>query len=417
MRRWALTWQLLVLLLVTPLWLAACATLSARPDPAPREMIVFGATISITGARAEEGRYTRDGYLFYVESINAAGGIAVGGRRYPVKLVYYDDASRPERVADLYEKLIDEDRVDFLLGPFSSQLTAVAAPVAEEHGIPMLSAHAAAERVFSRDNRYNFSIISPARNYLRGIIALVLAKDPRARTVALLAADDPFAREALEGAANYAGERDLTIVHQALYLPNAPDLSPLLREVKDKEPDMLLVAGHLQDSLLIVKQARELGLAPKALGFTVGPSSLEFRANLRADADYILGATQWTSDLNYTGIEPWPTPRDYTEAFLATYPEYSEVPYHVAESTAALVAYQQAIENAGTFEREAVCDSLASLDIMTFYGRIKFDERGMNVYKPMAVEQLHPDGEKYTVYPFEIAAKDLLYPMPPWNDR
>ncbi|MDQ2805713.1 MAG: amino acid ABC transporter substrate-binding protein [Chloroflexota bacterium] len=400
--------------LLGSLMLAACAGAdlplghSAEAGGPP---ILFGATISITGPTAKEGEYTRDGYLLAMDTINRAGGIRVGDKHYRVALQYYDDGSDPARVPPLYQKLLTTDHVNFLLGPYTSALTAAAVPVAEAAQIPLLDAHGSAESLFS-GTHYTFGILSPAANYLRGVIAVVHAKDPTAQTVALLGADEPFAHEVLTGAAAYARDSGLTVVYQAFYPLNPPDLTALLTAVKAQHPDILLGAGHLQDSLLITRQVHELRLAPKALGFTAGPSAPEFRANLKGEADYIFGATQWTDALQYRGDDFWGTPRAYAQAFKAQYPAYTEVPYQTAESSAALIVFQRAIEQAGSLDPAQVRAALAGLDLMTFYGRIKFDSRGVNIYKPMAVEQLQPDGHKYTVFPQDAAEKDSLYPMP-----
>ena len=281
----------------------------------------------------------------------------------------------------------------------------------------MVAAHGSAESIYSPNNRYTFSIVSPAQNYLRGIIAVVLAQDPQVKTVALLGANDVFSQEAVYGAATYAREKGLQVVYQGFYQLNTADMRAALQAVKQRAPDLLLAAGHLQDEILIVRQAKELDLNPKAMGFTSGPSTPEFRANLQESADYIFGATQWTSALQYNGDGLWPTPRAYSQAFLKAYPDYQQVPYQTAESTAGLLAYQRAIEQAGSLDREAVRAALAKLDLMTFYGRIKFDARGINIYKPMVVEQWQPDGRKYTVFPANVAEKAALYPMPPWSER
>jgi branched-chain amino acid transport system substrate-binding protein len=148
------------------------------------------------------------------------------------------------------------------------------------------------------------------------------------------------------------------------------------------------------------------------MGFSVGPSLPAFRANLQVEANDIFGATQWTSDLRYRGDDQWGTPKAYAAAFRKAFPSYGEVPYQAAESTAALVAYQHALQAAGSLDQQAVRDALAKLDIMTFYGRIKFDSMGENIYKPMAVVQLQPDGRTYTVFPFDVATHRALYPMP-----
>ena len=374
--------------------------------------ITFGLTIPVTGERSVEGAYSRDGYLFYVDTVNHAGGISIGGKRYRVALRYYDDQSKPKLVADLYRKLVVDDKVNFLIGPYSSALTAAAAPVAEQYGIPMVAPHGSARGIYVAGFKYVFSIVSPAENYLRGIVAVVLNRHPRPATLALLGEYEPFSREAITGAAEYAAARGMKVVDQLYYLPQPSDVSTQLLAIKQTHPDVLLAAGHLQDAILIARQARDLCLSPKAMGFSVGPSLPEFRANLQSEGAYIFGATQWTSDLRYRGDDQWSTPKSYAAAFRGAFHGYDQVPYQAAESTAALVAYQHALESAGTIEHRAVRDALARLDFMTFYGRIKFDSMGVNTYKPMAVVQLQPGGKTFTVFPFDVATKRALYPMP-----
>jgi branched-chain amino acid transport system substrate-binding protein len=381
------------------------------------DTIVFGAAISITGKTAKEGEYTRDGYQFAIDTLNQAGGIKVGGKSYKIKLKYYDDETKSERTAQLFEKLVNEDKVNFLLGPYASAPTGTAAPIAEKYKIPMVEANGSAESIFNKGYKYSFMVLSPAKLYLRGVIDLVKQKDPNVKTVAILGENEPFSKEVASGAAEYAKQLGLEVVYNELYPSNTQDVSSLLTNVKAKNPHIILGAGHLQDSLLIVKQAKDLGVSPKAMGFSVGPSSPEFRDNLKHDADYLFGATQWTSALKYSGDDPWKTPQAYAQAFIAKYPGYKVIPYQVAESSAAVIVYQRGIEHAGTLDPKKVRDAIAALDFTTFYGRIKFDSRGVNIYKPMAVEQLQPDGKKYTVFPTDVAEKEALYPMPPWNQR
>jgi len=382
------------------------------------DTIVFGAAISITGKTAKEGEYTRDGYQFAIDKINELGGIKVGGKSYKVALKYYDDETKPERTAQLIEKLINEDKVNFLLGPYGSSPTGTAAPIAERYKIPMVEANGAAESVFSKGYTYSFMILSPAKLYLRGIIDAVRSKDPSVKTVAILGENESFSKEVAQGAAEYAKEKGMEVVYDELYPSNAQDVSALLTAIKGKNAQVILGSGHLQDSLLIVKQARDLNVSPRAMGFSVGPSSPEFRANLGKSADYIYGATQWTEALRYNGSDdPWKTPKAFAEGFRAKRPDYKVIPYQIAESAIAVIAYQRAIEKAGSLDPTKVRDALAAIDLSTFYGRVKFDSRGVNVYKPMAVEQYQPDGNKYTVWPADVAEKAALFPMPAWDKR
>lgn len=398
-------------------WLSALGlTLVAACAPAA-DTIIFGAAISITGKTAKEGEYTRDGYQFAIDKINQMGGIRVGGKSYLVALKYYDDETKSDRSAQLFEKLINEDKVNLLLGPYGSSPTGTTAPIAERYRIPMVEANGSAESTFSKGYKYTFMILSPAKLYLRGIIDVVRSKDPTVKTVAVLGENESFSKEVAAGAAEYAKEKGMEVVYDELYPSNTQDVSALLTAIKGKNPHIILGSGHLQDSLLIVKQAKDLGVAPRAMGFSVGPSSPEFRENLKKGADYVFGATQWTEALGYNGDDPWKTPKAFGDAFRARHPDYKTIPYQVAESAVAVIAYQRAIEKAGTLDPTKVRDALAATDIMTFYGRVKFDSRGVNVYKPMTVEQYQPDGNKYTVWPADVAEKPALYPMPPWDKR
>jgi branched-chain amino acid transport system substrate-binding protein len=385
--------------------------------PAADNTILFGAAISITGKTAKEGEYTRDGYEFVIDKFNESGGVKVGGKTYKLALKYYDDETKPERTAQLIEKLINEDKVNLILGPYGSSPTGTAAPICERYRIPMVEANGAAESIFSKGYKYSFMVLSPAKGYLRGIIDAVRSKDANAKTLAILGENESFSKEVAQGAAEYARQKGWQIVYEELYPTNTQDVSALVTAIKGKNPDLVLGSGHLQDSLLIVKQSRDLGLSPKAMGFSVGPSSPEFRENLKSGSDYIFGGTQWTDALHYSGDDPWRTPRAFADAFKAKHPNYKTVPYQVAESAAAVIAYAKAIEKAGSLDTTKIRDALAALDAMTFFGRIKFDSRGVNVYKPMAVEQYQPDGKKYTVWPAEVAEKQALYPMPPWSAR
>src|ERR1700682_2726969 len=358
----------------SPAILAAFISALAGPTPALAEdTIVFGAAISITGKTAKEGEYTRDGYQFYVDTMNQAGGIKVGGKTYKVALKYYDDESKSERTAQLVEKLINEDKVNFLLGPYASAPTATAAPIAEKYKIPMVEANGSAESIFNKGYKYSFMVLSPAKLYLRGIIDVVRRKDPSLKTVAILGENEPFSKEVASGAAEYAKQLGMDVVYHELYPSNTQDVSSLLTNIKAKNPHIVLGAGHLQDSLLIVKQSKDLGVSPRAMGFSVGPSSPEFRENLKGTADYIFGATQWTESLRYTGDDPWKTPKAFGDAFRAKHPNYKSIPYQVAESAVAVVAYQRAIEKAGTLDPTKVRDALADLHLMTYTRRVQFD--------------------------------------------
>jgi branched-chain amino acid transport system substrate-binding protein len=382
--------------------------------------ISFGAAISLTGSTAAEGKYTKDGYEIAKEYLNNAGGIVLDGKHLKIDIKYYDDASKPDVAGQLVEKLITEDKVNFILGPYGSNPTDTVAGIVEKYKVPMVEANGSAESIFNRGLKYTFAVLSPASNYLKGCLDLVKEKDPNAKKVAIVAETDKFALEVQAGAAAYAKKLGFDVVYNDKYPAKATDISSNLTAIKALKPDVFLGTGHLQDAIVTIKQAKELGLNAKAWCFSVGPTAPDFRAALRKDADYVLGGAQWTSDLTYVGDarDPFKTPQNFDEIVSRKFSGYeSTTPYQVAESAVAVMVFQRAIEAAGTLEATKVRDAIAKTGFDSFYGRVEFDERGINTTKPMAVAQLNTNGNIYTVFPSKQANRGFQYPAPDWSDR
>ena len=283
----------------------AAASATSAPAAAPRPTtaadtafsgtfdgtLLFGAPISLTGSTAKEGGLVRDGYDLWRDTYNKAGGINVGGKHYKIETKYYDDASNAQQSATLAEKLIKEDKVNFLLGPYGTSPTLQVSTVAEKNKMPMIEGNGAAESIFSQGYKYTFGILSPAQNYLRGIIDLALTLDPKPTTVAVLSADDPFSVEVADAVKTYAEQKGLTVVYYQKYPNASTDLRAPLTETKAKNPDLFLNSGHLQESLAIMQQAKELGFSPKGFAFSVGPSVPDFESTLKGDANFVMGGT------------------------------------------------------------------------------------------------------------------------------
>ena len=393
--------------------LAAAGAASVSLPAAADDVITFGAALSATGRDAREGALTKEGYDFWKDYVNSQGGIKVGGKLYKVDIKYYDDASDPTTSAKLVERLITQDNVKFILAPYGSSATLAAAAIVEKYQVPMVDPNGAAEVIFSRGYHYTFAILSPAKNYLRGILELAQTLRPRPTTVAVLAANDAFSIEVAGGVRDYAKQNGFKEVFYSEYPPDTKDVATLLTQVKAKSPDIILSSGHLQDSLLIMRAAKDQNVRSKIIGFSVGPSTPDFITSLGNDANGVMGGAQWTTALNYTDVL-FGNAQRYTRLFQAKYHHLPD--YHNAESTAACEAFQVALLRAGAIDSAKVRDALASLDIDTFYGKIKFDSRGVNMYKPMAVEQIQK-GAHETVWPADAANAKPLYPLPAWGSR
>jgi len=375
--------------------------------------VSFGAAISLTGANSTEGKATKNGYELWKKTVNDAGGMIVGDKRYTVDIKYYDDESSPDTCAKLTEKLITDDKVQFILGPYGTSQTLSSSAITEKYQKIMVEANGAAESIFNRNFKYIFSPMTPAKFYLRGILDVILDKDPSAKTLALLADNDSFSVEVGDGVKAYAAEKNLTVVYYEKVPADTKDVSAQLTQIKAKNPDIFLSPGHYASAQLVMKQSRELKFNPKAFGFSVGPSLPDFVNSLKDTAEYVYGGTQWTPVLKYRD-EQFGSCRDYADKFKAFTGE--EPSYQAAESTACGQVFQQAFLKAGTLDTAKVRDTMATLTFNSFYANIKFDSRGINVEKPMAVEQIQ-GGKKTTVWPKEAANGDPKYPTPTWDKR
>src|SRR5205807_9143071 len=231
----------------------------------------------------------------------------------------------------------------------------------------------------------------------------------------MLTANDNFSVEVAKAVEDYAPTKGIQVVFTKQYPAAAPDLSGLISQAKAKNPDIVMNSGHLAEAIAINKAAKQLGLNAKIFAYSVGPSTPDFINSLGADANYVYDGSQWTPQVKYKPSF-YLTESQYVDAYHKKYPGAGDPDYHVAESTAACLAFQKALENAKSTDPKKVRDALAKLDVMTFFGQIKFDSRGINTYKPMVVEQIQ-NGQHHTVFPNDVADVKPMYPTPAWDQR
>jgi branched-chain amino acid transport system substrate-binding protein len=379
------------------------------------EDLIIGAPMSITGAQSKEGALAKQGYDMWLQWIDQQGGITVKGVKHRVQIKYEDDQSKPDISANLTQRLITDEKAQFLLGPYGSATTASDAAVAEKSTTPMVEGNGAAQAIFNQGYQYVFGVLSPANKYLQGVLDLAATLNPKPASVAMLAADDNFSQEVAKAVVDYAPSKGFQIVYTDKYPNGSTNLSGLVANTKDKSPDIVLNSGHLQEAIAINKAAKDLKLDAKLFAYSVGPSTPDFITALGKDANYVMDGSQWTPQVKYKPSF-YLSVQDYVAAYKRQYATTDDPDYHVAESTAACLALQKAIENAGSLKQDKVRDALAALDVMTFFGQIKFDKRGINTFKPMVVEQIQ-DGKHHTVYPSDVADAKAQYPTPSWSSR
>ena len=371
-------------------------------------VIRVGAVVSETGRFVEEGNAVRRGYRLWANWINGEyGGIKVGDTRYRVDLVMYDDAGEAAATRMLVEKLITEDEVDFLLGPYSSGLTQSAIEVADAHDRILVTASGGAESLFTQGFESFFAVQTPAAQYTRSALQLLAGEG--AASVVISHPDTVFATSVADGARRWAAESGLDVLAVHEYPQGSAGLAAIIADAKRLDPDVFVGGGHFNDAILFLRAARELDFRPAAMVITVGPSNPLLVEMLGADAENVIGPTQWEVSMGYAG-DLIGSAADYAARFRALWGR--DPTYQAAGASAAALALQHAIEAAGTLDSEPVHRALRELDVDTFFGPISFDEQGRNSARAMGLVQIQ-GGQILVVAPSAAAAADIVYPAPP----
>jgi branched-chain amino acid transport system substrate-binding protein len=374
--------------------------------------IVLGSAISQTGKYAREGKFYVDAYALTVDAVNKAGGVKAGGKAYKLVLKMYDDQSDPNLSVRLFTRLVTSDKVNFLLGPYSSGITIPASAVSEKYEIPMVQGGGASGKIFDRGYKYIFGTLPKAEFYFQAVIEAAAKFTPRVQTAALLYSNEAFDRSVADGARQWLKEQKIDKIYDEEYQPATQDFTSILAVLKSKSPDLVLVAGHEENALNFIRQSQAADMAPKMMVFTVGPPTADFRKTLGKAAEYVFGITPWLPDMEVGG-EIFKSARDFAKQFQERFGY--EADYHVASGAADVLAYKFAIEKAGSLDPKKVRDALAALDAETLYGRVKFEPTGQ-----IAMGQVVVQIQEGKLVPVYAAGKTLakpVYPAPKWNMR
>ena len=365
---------------------------------AAEQALRIGATMSITGkAYAVQGGYGREGYLLCQKHLNAQGGL-LGS---PVEFVIYDDESDEKAAARLYEKLILEDKVDAILGPYGTAITEAVADIPDKHRKVMVAANAATSSIWEKGRRYLIMVLAPIDSAAVGV--LDLASRNGVSKVAILYQDALLAKAVAKGTNEIAKGKGLDVVLFETYPSGTSDFSSVVNKVKQAGADLLVTASvRLDDLTAIIRQMKERDLDIKmesSLPYGLLP---EFYQRLGKDAEFVYSATFWEAGL--------PNPRN--REFVAAYEkEFSRAPaVQSANSYAGCQILAEAVRRAGTTDSEKLREALLSLKMKTILGDFAVDERGFQVGQKAVTIQWQ-DGKRVVVWPDELASK-ARFPTP-----
>jgi len=386
-----------VVVLVSVLVIGALPSMAQQP-------IRIGVSLSITGKQySVQGGYGREGYLLCQKHVNAQGGVL--GR--PVEFVIYDDGSDEKTAVRLYEKLLAEDKVDAVLGPYGSAITDAVADVTEKHRKLMIAPMAATTSIWEKGRRYLIMMFAPVEGLSEGL--LDLAARNGLKRLAVIKLDGLVANAAAKGASELAKRNGLELVFSETYANVTTDFSDLLNKVKATKPDVLVAASiRLQDLVTITRQMREVGLNVRM--FSAVPYGLlpDYYRQLGKEAEFVYSGSFWETGLAYPG----------NREFVAAYEkEFNRTP--AVQSAGAYAGCQllaEMVRRTRSLDSDRLREALLTLKTKTIVGDFAVDERGFQIaHKAITIQW--QDGKQVVVWPEELASGKVRFPTPPWSGR
>jgi ABC-type branched-subunit amino acid transport system substrate-binding protein len=411
--------------------LAACQA-SGSPGPGGSQgaggqskTIVIGFTTSQTGSLNVESTRQGHGLQLWIDDVNKAGGIKLSdGTTLMFQAKTYDDESNNDRIQELYTKLINDDKADFLISPYSSGLADTSAVIAEQYSKVMITTGAASDGTYKKGYSHVYQAYTPASHYLTGALDLLAKLDNGAKKIAIVHENDKFSSDVAKALNTYATQKGYQIVVNEGYDSGATDFASFINKISAAAPDAVMGGGHFADTSTFAKQLSEKGVKPKMTALLVAPPEPKF-ADIGDAAVGVIGPSQWESTVKFSedvaktaGVQ-WLGPT--VDAFVSGYKAaYNEDPsYHSAGGYAAGLILQAAIQKADSIDTDKVKAVMDGLDLMTFFGRTKFDTSAeahglQSAHEMVYIQWQDSSGTlaKQVVWPEVAKTAEALYPIP-----
>ena len=352
----------------------ALAIMAIAPAVAA-EPIKIGFGMALTGGLAANGKSALLAMKIWEADTNAKGGLL--GR--PVQLVYYDDQSNPSTVPGLYTKLLDVDKVDLIVGGYATNMLAPAMPVVMQHNMTFIGLFGLAVNSEFHYPRYFAMVPSgphPKTEFSKGFFDVAVAQNPKPQTIAIVAADAEFARNAADGARENAKSHGLKIVYDKTYPPTTVDFTSIVRAIQATNPDILYVGSYPPDTAGMVRAIDEVGLKVKmCCGGMVGLQSAALKTQLNALLNGIVDYDFWlpAPTMQFPGV------MDLLKKYQARAGAEGVDPlgyYMPPFAYAYLQVLGDAVEGTKSLDQEKLAAYIRSHSFKTVAGDIKFGENG-----------------------------------------
>lgn len=387
--------------------LSACGDDGDGGSAASDKPIVVGISLPLTGDFSEPGKGVQRGYEAWAKITNDKGGLL--GRKIELKIL--DDQSNADRVVSDYEQLIGKDKVDIVVGPFSTRLVVPAARVAEEYGMLFVEPAGAAKEVFQQGFK-NLFYAAPAvaddhykhlADYILGLPA-----EQRPKTAAYAAMDDPFAQGTAYGLKAKLEAGGIRTVVNEVYPPNTTDFGSIAAKIASSRADVLVGGSQYQDGVNLIVALQQLRYQPKLAAFSTAPTNPEFAKAIGNKTQGILSPT------GYTQKAPYESNKEFVEKYTAQFGSAPEEDEANAYTTGQVVA--AAITAAGCADQgecqQKLVDWVRKNTVETVVGPLSWDETG----KPQGAHMIQQwvDGEIQIVLPKDVKEAEFVYPKPAW---
>lgn len=410
---------LLAAAVLSPAWIGAPPARAADTSTGAQPIKV-GCSLAMTGGVAANGKQMLLALEIWRDDVNARGGLL--GR--PVALDCYDDQSNPAMVPGIYTKLIDVDHVDLLVGPYATNLVAPALPVVMQHNMVIVSILALDVNAEFQYPRYFSSFSSgpePKIAYSKGYFDLAAAQNPKPKTVAIIAADAEFAKNASDGARQNAKASGFTVVYDKTYPPSTTDFLPIMRAVQAANADIVYVAGYNPDTIGIIRAASEVRLKTKMFGggmvgllSTTGKTQLGPLINGIVNSELFLPAPTFV----------FPGTKEFLAKYQEKAPGFGVDPLGYAFAPFAYAAGQfleQAVEGTKSLDQGKLADYMHHHSFKTILGEVAFGPKGewtasrivFTQFQHVAghdVDQFRDVRHEVILYPTQYKTGDIIYP-------
>lgn len=384
--------------------LAAVLALVLGPMPpvaSAQDVIKIGGTAAITGPVSTLGAMQGRLWEGWEQAQNEAGGIMVRslGKRLPIKIIYYDDKSDPKTSVKFYEKLINEDKVHFLIGPMGSPIGFASTTVAERYKFPMLLGPSSDPRIFDRGFRYIQGVQDLATEWSRHYFDMH-AKLGKAKTMVLLTEDILFSRGVADGVKRFAKAAGLDVVFDEVAPRDTEDFTPMITRMKAANAPLAYISSYPPFFVKFAKQAAELGYAPAALHCPLC-SAASVPASLGPLAELVTGEIFWVPGMKLG---------DY-KMLEATLEKTGVDPLQWSFAVSSLIQLEvlrAGIEKVGTLDRDQVFEAIKGMEVQTIGGLWKAKPNGAGSITPFPIQI--QAGKIVSVWPAEARTGEYVYP-------